>query len=286
MFAIHRIGIRGIRMLKLLAVSLVFFSHLSAQAATDPNTVAEVNGKKISKEEFERRYKENIQFFKYGAPTKENVLNDIINFELAVQEAKAQGLEKDPSIQERMNTVLYQALVEKQLSNKFKSVIDVTEKEAKDYCKANPAVRISHIYVPLKPAALKAEEESARKKIAALQAKLSATSFEKVVASNPDQGFSASSGGDTGYANKMQLDPAVYAEARKLSVNEVSKKPVRSQVGLHVVKLTGVQDCGAINVPEWQRMVFDEKRTKIFQDYLSTLRSRGKVSVNEALIKE
>jgi peptidyl-prolyl cis-trans isomerase C len=273
-------------MLKLALSLFVFGGLVNAQAATDPSTVAEINGKKISKAEFDRRYKENIQFFKYGAPTKENVLNDIINFELAVQEAKNLKLHDDPTVQERMNTVLYQALVEKQLAGKFKSVIDVSEKEAKDYCKSNPAVRISHIFVPLKPAALKTEQASAEKKIKELQGKLSTMSFEKVVAANPDQGLSASSGGDTGYANKMQLDPAVYAEARRLSLNEVSSKPVRSQMGFHLVKLTGVQDCGSINVPEWQRMVFDEKRNKIFQDYLSSLRSRGKVSVNEALIKE
>jgi peptidyl-prolyl cis-trans isomerase C len=274
-------------MLKLLAMSLVTFSCLvSAQAATDANTVAEVNGKKISKEEFERRYKENIQFFKTGAPTKENVLNDIINFELAVQEAKKLGLDKEDAVQERMNTVLYQSLVDKQLAEQFKSAVDVSEKEAKDYCKANPAVRISHIYVPLAPAALKSSEESALKKIKELQAKLGTMSFEKVVASNPEQGASAVSGGDTGYATKAQLDPAIYAEARKLSVNDVSKRPVRSQIGFHIVKLTGVKDCGSINIPEWQRMVFDEKRVKILNDYLSNLRRRGKVSVNENLIKE
>ena len=274
--------------MKLLALSLfAFHLALNAHAALDPNIVAEVNGKKITKEEFERRYKENIAFFRYGAPTKENVLNDIINFELAVQEAQRLGLEKDPQIQERMNAVLYQAVVERQLAGKFKSAVDVTDDEAKSYCKKNPAVRISHIYVPLKPAALKAEEESAYKKIKDLQGQLSSgKSFEKVVAANPDQGFSASTAGDTGYANKLQLDPAVYAEARRLGVGEVSKKTVRSQLGLHIVKLTGVQDCGTINIPEWQRMVFDEKRAKIFQDYLSSLRSRGKVSVNEGLIKE
>ena len=124
------------------------------------------------------------------------------------------------------------------------------------------------------------------KKIKELQAKLGSTSFEKVVAANPEQGSSAATGGDIGYTTKVQLDPAIYAEARKLSVNEVSKKPVRSKVGLHILKLTGIKDCGSINVPEWQRMVFDEKRAKIFQDYLSGLRKRGKVSVNEALIKE
>ncbi len=269
--------------LSLLALTLC----LSAHAATDPNVVADVNGKKISKEDFERRYKENISFFKFGAPTKANVLNDIINFELAIQEAKKLELEKDPQVQERMNTVLYQALAERQLASKFKSAVEVTEADAKSYCKSNPAVRVSHIYVPLKPAALKAEEAEAYKKMAGLHADLKkGTAFEKVAAKNPDQGISATSGGDTGYASKMQMDPAVYAEARRLSVGGVSSKPVRSQVGLHLVKLTGIQDCAHINVPEWQRMVFDERRSKIFQDYLGSLRARGKVSINQELIKE
>jgi len=273
-------------MLKLLALCLVAFPIL-AHAAADPDVVADINGKKLTKEEFERRYKENIAFFRYGAPTKKNVLNDIINFELAVQEAKKQGIDKEPDVQERMNTVLYQALVEKQLAEKFKSAVDVTDDEAKSYCRKNPAVRIKHVFVPLKQAALKAEEAEAHKKIAALQKELaSGKKFEDVVKNNADQGFSAGSGGDTGYANKLQLDPAIYAEARRLSPGEVSKKPVRSQLGLHIVKLIGVQDCNAINIPEWQRMVFDEKRTKIFQDYLSSLRSKGHVSINEDAVKE
>ena len=275
-------------MLKLMGSSL--FSILiagSAFAAADPNVVAEINGRKITREEFDRRYKENIAFFKYGAPTKENVLNDIINFEVAVQEAHKLGLEKDPDIQVRMNTVLYQALVERQLAGKFKNAVDVSEEEAKSYCKKNPAVRIKHIFVALKPAALKAEEAAALKKIKALEAQLAAgKKFDDVVKNNPDQGLSASTGGDTGFANKLQLDPAIYAEARKLGVGEVSKHAVRSQLGLHVVKLIGVQDCGSINIPEWQRMVFDEKRTKIFQDYLSSLRSKGQVSINQEAIKE
>ena len=138
-----------------------------------------------------------------------------------------------------------------------------------------------------KPAALKAEEKDAFEKMKKLQAQLaSGKKFETVVKENPDQGFSASTGGDTGYANKLQLDPAVYAEARRLGMNEVSKKPVRSQLGLHIIKLTGMQDCNSINIPEWQRMVFDEKRTKIFQDYLSGLRSQAKVQINQELIKE
>lgn len=264
------------------ALSLALVAH----AALDARTVAEVNGKSITKEDFDRRYKENIQFFKFEVPTKANVLNDIINFELAVQEAKKQGLDRDPVVQERMNAVLYQSLVEKQLSDKFKSAVDISESEARDYCRRNPAVRFSHVFVSLKPAALKAEQDAANKKIQAAQADLAkGTPFEKVVAAH-SEGYTAASAGDSGFVNRMQIDPAIYMEARKLNVGEVTKKPVRSTLGLHLMKLTAVQDCKNINIPEWQRMVFDEKRAKIFKDYLGGLRSKAKVSINSPLIQE
>lgn len=259
---------------------------VEGRAALDNNTVADINGKPLTREDFDRRYKESVSSFRYNPPTKANVLNDIINMEIGAQEARRQGLDKSARVQEQMNAILYQALVEKQLSEKFKAAVDISEKEARDYCRRNPAVRFTHVYVALKPAALKAEEDEARKKITAAQAALNkGTAFEKVVAEFSD-GFSTANGGDTGYVNKMQIDPTLYAEARKMRAGEVSKAPVRSQLGLHLMKLAGVQDCGKIDIPEWQRMVFDEKRMKLFEDYLSSLRSKAKVSINRELVQE
>lgn len=258
----------------------------SSRAALDKDTVADVNGKKITKEDFDRRYKENISYFSYSEPTKANVLDSIIKFEIAVQEAKRLGLDKDPQVQERMNAVLYQSLVEKQLADKFKGAVDISEKEARDYCSRNPAIRISHVYVALKPTALKQEEDAARKRLQEAQAALAkGDKFEKVAA-NYSEGIGTASGGDTGFVTKLNIDPTIYLEARKLDVGEVAKGLVRSQLGLHIVKLTGIQDCKSINIPEWQRMVFDEKRMKILDGYLASLRSKSKVSVNDQLVKE
>ncbi|MGE3261314.1 MAG: peptidylprolyl isomerase [Bacteriovoracia bacterium] len=272
--------------LKLVGFFAAILIASASQAALDKETVADVNGKKITKEDFDRRYKENVSYFNYTEPTKANVLDSIIKFEIAVQEAKRLGLDKDPQVQERMNAVLYQSLVDKQLSEKFKGAVDISEKEARDYCGRNPAIRISHVYVALKPTALKSEEAAARKRLQDAQAALAkGEKFEQVVAKY-SEGYSAPAGGDTGFVTKMQIDPTIYMEARKLSVGQIAKNPIRSQLGLHIVKLTGIQDCKGINIPEWQRMVFDEKRVKILDNYLSSLRSKSKISVNEELIKE
>lgn len=265
--------------------ALLLLSPFTARAALDANTVATVDGKTISKDEFERRYKESLNNFKFVPPTKANVLNDIINFELGAAEAKRQGLDKNPVVQERINAVLYESLVESALGEKFNKVVNVSDAEAKAFCQKNPEIRTSHIFVPLKTAALKAETEEAQKKIHAAAAALkSGKKFEQVV-TQYSSGFATATGGDIGFQTRDKLDPAYYAAALKLSMNGVSA-PVRSQYGLHIIKLTGKKSCNEVDLPEFKRMVFDERRMAIFSDYLKGLRSKAKVSINEELVKE
>lgn len=277
-----------LRMLSLGLPCAMLFSVTIASAALDANdkeNVAEINGKKISVKEFERRYNENIKYFKFTPPTKLNVLNDIIKFELGIEEAKKLGLDKDPEIQERMNTVLYQALIDKKLADKFKK-IDVDEKEVKAYCKRYPEIKTSHVYVPLRVSPLKSEQEEAAKKAnLALEELKKGTAFEAVVAKYSD-GYATNAGGDIGYQMKDKLDPVYYESSLKLKIGEYTKEPIRSQFGLHIIKLTGIRSCNDINVAEWSRMIYDEKRTKMFNDYLEDLRGKAKVSINYPLVKE
>lgn len=271
-----------------LLLALVSPALSFAQAQPEANkeaTVAEINGKKISLAEFERRYNENIKFFKFTPPTKVNILNEVVKFELGVAEALRLGLDKDPDVRERMNTILYQSLVDKVLTSEFEK-IKVEEKDVRQYCKQYPEVRTSHVYVPLRVSPLKAEEATARKKINDALAELNqGKSFEQVVAKFSD-GYATSAGGDIGFQMKDKLDPTYYAQAQKLKVGEYTKSVVRSQFGLHIIKLTGIRSCNDINVAEWQRMIFDEKRMKLFSDYLDKLRDKAKVTLNLDLVKE
>ena len=112
------------KLIRFLPLVFICLSPTILFAAGDNEVVATVNGKKISKTDFNRRYKENVQVFRFTPPTKMGVLHDIINFELAVQEAKKMGLEKNPEVQERIGAILYQSLIENKLSEKFKGSSD------------------------------------------------------------------------------------------------------------------------------------------------------------------
>src|SRR3989338_3876001 len=142
----------------LLAISL---AAPGAGAATE---LAKVNGSTITLEDFNKKYQENQQYFQYGSPTKKGVLDDLIKRELGVQEARKLNLDKSPDVVERMNTVLYHALLEKQLSNEIET-IHVNDDDAEGFYKKNPEIRTSHIFVAVPFGATKEVEQQAHTKL-------------------------------------------------------------------------------------------------------------------------
>src|SRR5688500_2412724 len=119
----------------------------TAFAATE---LARVNGKVITVEEFNKKYQALLPLYQNKTPTKQTVLDDLIKRELGIQEAKKLKLDQDPEVVDEMNTVLYQALLRKQLAKDFEK-ITITDGDAKDWYSKNPDIRTSHIFVAVPP---------------------------------------------------------------------------------------------------------------------------------------
>lgn len=267
----------------LLIISLL----LVATSFTDQKTmaaevIAEINGQPLTKSEFERRYQEQLRMFRYTPPTRKNVLDDIINFELTVQEAKRKGINKDPQIQERISMVLVQGLLEKEMAAKI-ARIDVTDSEVKKLCKTDPELRTSVIFIPQNRFATPSAKENARKKAGEALAKLKkGIDFEEVVAEY-SSGPSVANGGDMGYLTKDKMDPTYYAKAKALEIGRFSNI-VTSQFGLHIIKLTGRKPCRDINTADWKRMIYNMKKMKLYEQYYAELRKKSKVKINSSFL--
>ncbi|MBC7691273.1 MAG: SurA N-terminal domain-containing protein, partial [Methylotenera sp.] len=149
----------------LAAMIIPLMALKTIEAATE---LARINGTVISLEDFNKKYRENLKFFQFKAPTKKGVLDDLIKRELGIQEARRLKLDRDPEIVDRMNTVLYHALLDKQLGKEFEK-INITDAEAKDFYSKNPELRTSHIFVQLKPDASKEDQAKAYAKIKNVQ---------------------------------------------------------------------------------------------------------------------
>ncbi len=270
-------------MLKLLTIFLI---TSSAFAATE---LAKINDKVITLEDFNSKYKENLKFFNYKSPTKKNILEDMIKRDLGVQEAKKLGLDKDPAVQERLNTVLYHYLLDKKIAVKFNE-IQISDKEVESYYSKNPEIRTSHIFVQVRFDANSAQEKAALEKITKLQTTLKdemkkGKTFAEV-AHAYSEGVAAATGGDIDYQTKDKLDPAYYDTAVKLgSVGNMSGI-VRTQFGYHIIKLTGMREFKDVDKGHYKRIIFDEKRAQIYDAYLDDLKKKAKVSINYNLIKD
>lgn len=248
--------------------------------------LAKVNSRVITLEEFNKKYQDNLKFFPMGAPSKKGVLEDLIKRELAVQEARKQGLEKDAEISERINTVLYHALLERQLSKEFEK-IEIADKDAKNFYAKYPEIRTSHLFVAVKPDASAAEEKSARDKIQKMEAALRSgkMSFAEI-AQRDSEGVAAPMGGDIDFQTKDQLDPAYYEAALKLKTPGKVSPIVRTQFGYHVIKLTSVRSWEDADKSAVKRLLFDQRRAELFEKYMASLRKQSSVTVHPELLKD
>jgi parvulin-like peptidyl-prolyl isomerase len=214
----------------------------------------------------------------------------MINRDLGIQEAKHMGLDKDPEVIERINTVLYHSLLDKKLASKFDG-IQISNDEIEDYYKHNPEVRSSHIFVQVRFDATAAQESAAKAKIIKIQGALnealkSGKQTFAEVARTYSEGVAAAAGGDIDYQTKDKLDPVYYQTAVGLRKVGAVSGVVRTQFGFHIIKLTGVKDYKDVDRGQYKRIIFDEKRAKIFEAYMDELRKKSKVTVHYDMLKE
>ena len=213
----------------------------------------------------------------------------LIKRELGLQEAKKQGIDKDPEVVDRMNTVIYHALLDKKLTKEFES-IHIEDDEAKAYYSKNPELRTSHIFIAVHPDAKPDEEKKAHDKIQKIYDEYfktgeSKTSFAEI-AQRFSEGVAAPMGGDIDYQTKDKLDPAYYEAALRLKTPGKVSSIIRSQFGFHIIKLTAVRPWEDMDKAQVKRMLFDERRAQIFETYMGQLRKQAAVSIHSDLIKD
>ena len=271
------------RLMAAVACAQILAGTTSLFAATE---LAKINGTVISLEDFEKKYKENLRFFRYKAPTRKNVLDDLVKRELGIQEARKLGLDKDPEIKERIDTVLYHSLLDRKLASKF-DAIQVSDKDLESYYDKNPEIRTSHVFVHVRIDANKAQEKAALEKIKAAEAALKKgdKSFAEI-ARSMSEGVAAANGGDIDFQTKDKLDPTYYQTAVDLKKVGAVSSIVRTQFGFHIIKLTAIKEFKDIDRGYYKRMIFDERRGEIFEAFMADLKQKYNISVNYNLLKD
>lgn len=257
----------------------------SSIASADANdVVAAVGNKQITVKEFNEKYDE-VMKQTINPPAKELFLEDLIRYEIGVQEAAKKNLQDDPIVKERIRQETYRGLIERELGKKI-SEIKVTDAEMQAYYKKSPELRTSHILIEFRPDATADQKKAAQDRAKDILKVVSQgkRSFEEYVGLYTDDILSKKTGGDVGWQTALTLVPAYYQAVLAMKMNEV-KGLIETQYGFHIIKKTGQRPYAEANKRTIRAAVFDEKRKQIFDAYFAQLKKQYPVKINKDKIK-
>lgn len=271
--------------MKRFFLAMIFISSTLLAQTKEAAVVATVGTKKITLGEFNKRYNEVTSQVLANPPSKKVFLEELVRYELGVQEARKRGLEKDPIVQDRINQEIYKVFLEKELGKKVEEST-VTDAEMRAWYNNNPQIRLSDILIEVKPGATKEQREEARKRGNEIlsEVKKSKRPFEELVRLYSDDITTKNLGGDIGWQSRVSLVPSYYGAANSLNVNEVTSDLIETPFGFHIIKLTGRRNYDEASKREIRMAVYDVKRKAVFDAFFDKIKKNYKINVNSSLV--
>lgn len=266
-------------------LSIFLLVSTTAFAQSGSAVVATVGSKKITLDEFNKKYAEVTSQVLVSPPSKKLFLEDLVRYEVGVQEARKRGLDKDPIVLDRFNQEMYKALLEKELGKKVQES-SVSEVEMKAWYAKNPQIRLSDILIEIKPGATPEQRAEAKKRAEEILAevKKSKRPFEELVRLYSDDTTTKNLGGDVGWQSRITLISPYYDAAVALKTGEITPKLVETPFGFHILKLTGRRGYEEATKREIRMAVFDEKRKLVFDEFFARVKKQYPITVNATLV--
>lgn len=267
-----------------LVISILLLISATSFAQKSNEVVAQVGKKTITLEDFNKKYNE-VKSQTINPPTKEQFLEDLVRFEMGVQEAEKRNLQKDPIVQERFDQEMYKALLEKDIGQRIQK-IQVSDAEMKAWYAKNPELRTSHILIEFKAGATPTQVAEAKKRATEIydEVKKSKRPFEELVKLYSDDALSKQVGGDIGWQSRITLVPNYYDAVANMKVGEITGL-IETKFGFHIIKLTGRRSYENANKRQIRAAVYDEKRRDVFNDYFEKMKKSYPIKENKSLLK-
>ncbi len=245
--------------------------------------VATVNGTPITKKQFEEYHLQNLKFVGQRKITKEVSLQDLINRELGIQKAKKTGTAKDPVVISKQEDILFHAQISKDLEKEF-TKINVSDEDVKKYYEDNKEYRTAHILYRLRAEPTPEEVKAALTQSMEIYDILQKNPGEfGKYASKFSQTSTAPVGGDLGFQPPTRLAPEYFEAIKGHKVGFISK-PVRTQMGYHIIKILGVKSYDQIDKNLYKKIIYDKKRDAIIENYFKNLAKGATIKTNPNLL--
>ena len=256
MFTTRKLLIAASITLTLSTASITAVQAASHEKKTEDVVIAVVNGDEIMKSTLDG-YVEILKKQKRGKADAQAALDDLIATEIALQQAKKTDILERPASKKALNDYTRNVLLQTWTKEKIESfnIDDAAIKEAYDERVADLASKefnARHILV-------KTEDEA---KAVITEAMAEGADFA-AIAKEKSTGPSGSNGGSLGWFKAATMVPAFANAVKTMSKGDVSKEPVKTQFGYHVIKLEESRDAKLPTLeslkPQLERVISQKK---------------------------
>ena len=198
------------------------------------------------------------------------LIDRMVDIKLMAAAGRAAGLADNPTVKRRIADAAERAIQEAYLDDKVKKQItdDSIRKKYQEALSGNPPeeeVHARHILV--------AKEEDAKAIIAQLQ---KGADFATLAKSKSTDG-TARDGGDLGFFTHDEMVPEFADAAFAMKPGDVSKAPVKTQFGYHVIKVEERRKQAAPSFEESKEEIAGELQQELTTSLVKDLRAKAKV---------
>ncbi len=238
-------------------------SHEKKAETAEDVVIAVVNGDKIMKSTLDG-YVEILKKQKRGKANTQAALDDLVATEIALQEAKKTDILERPASKKAISDYTRNVLLQtwtKETIEGFE-VDEAAIKQAYDERVANLADKefnARHILV-------KTEDEAK----AVIKAAMADGADFAAIAKEKSTGPSGSNGGSLGWFKAQTMVPAFSNAVKTMKKGDISKEPVKTQFGYHVIKLEDSRDAKLPTLeslkPQLERVISQKKMLAFMED--------------------
>ena len=226
-------------MKSVLLTAMMLLFGVATWAQTDP-TIMTIDGKPVSRSEFEYSYNKNNSEIVVDKKSVDEYVPLFVNYKLKVLAAEEAGIDTTQSFKKEFLTYRDQ-----QIRPAFLGKDDLKREAWKVYVETRDRidstgglVRPSHILVRMPQKATKEQEAAAKQRIDSIYNALKkGADFAELARKCSDDKGSAKRGGDISWISKGQTLPEFENTVFAMKKGELSK-PFTTAVGWHIVKLT------------------------------------------------
>ncbi len=269
-----------------LALLLAVISACSDKTDASTKALAIINGKEITASEFDLRWSQIPDYARKtfaGPEGRKKFLEELINHELLLQEAKKRGFDRDRALSERVERFKERSFMERLRIEEVDSQVRVTREEMKAYYAANAAnytapdeLRVSHIVVKTPDEALDLKKRlNQGEDFATLARKVSLDLSTRY------------KGGDLGFIKKGQTLPQFEKVLLTLKVGGISQ-PFATPFGYHIIMLVDRTSGAFLSFEDAKEQVreelLNEKKRKRYEEFVASLRAKAKLRVADVQI--